>query len=137
MSIRLPLTSFAYQQKEPYAARQIDQQRHGIVWVTQKVEDGEESAADLGLEPAALDGVGVEDGVRRWVVVPCGATDEGGGQAPGDADEGEAEDVVEGTGLVDELDRVGHGACVARLVWVQSMPLLERADGDFQPHMRE
>lgn len=101
------LTGLAYEQKEPHTARQIDQERQSIARVPQEVDDSKKGAVKLGLKPAALDGVGVEDGVGRGVVIPRGATDKRRGQAPGDADEGEAEDVVEWAGL--RLLGVCHG----------------------------
>lgn len=93
------LTGFSYQQEKPHAASQVDQQRHGIAWVTQEVNDGEEGTVELGLEPAVFDSVGLEDGVRVRVVVPRGATDKGRSKSPGNTDEGEAEDVIQRAGL--------------------------------------
>lgn len=93
------LTGLAYEQKEPHTARQVDQERQSIARVPQEVDDGKKGAVKLRLEPAALDGVGVEDRAGRGVVIPRGATDKRCGQAPGDTDEGEAEDIVEWAGL--------------------------------------
>lgn len=95
-------TGLANEKKEPDTAGEVKHQRHGIARVAQQIEHGEEGAVEGTPEPARLDGRAVEDGGvgRVWLVGAGGAADEGRGEAPGEADEDEAEDVVEGWGAV-------------------------------------
>lgn len=95
------LTSLANEEKEPDAAGEVQDKRDGIARVAQQIEDGEEGGVEPGAEPALLDGGGVEQRVRRGLVGAGGAADEGRGEAPGEADEDEAQDVVDGGGPVD------------------------------------
>lgn len=95
------LTSLANEEEEPDAAGEVEDKRDGIARVAQQVEDGEEGGVEPGAEPALLDGGGVEQRVRRGLVGAGGAADEGRGEAPGEADEDEAQDVVDGGGPVD------------------------------------
>ncbi|RFU77591.1 chitin synthase c [Trichoderma arundinaceum] len=93
-------TGFANEEEEPDAAREVEDQGHGIARVAQQIDDAEEGAVQLGPEPARLDGRGVEDGMRRRLVGAGGSADEGRREAPGEADEDEAQDVVDGRGAV-------------------------------------
>lgn len=95
-------TGLANEEKEPDAAGEVERQRHGVARVAQQIDDGEEGAVDGAPEPARLDGRSVEDGGagRVWLVGAGGAADEGRGEAPGEADEEEAEDVVYGGGVL-------------------------------------
>lgn len=95
-------TGLANEEKEPDAAGEVEHQRHGIARVAQQVDDTKEGAVEGAPEPARLDGRAVEDGGvgRVWLVGAGGAADEGRGEAPGEADEEEAEDVVYGWGAV-------------------------------------
>lgn len=92
------LTGLANEEEEPDAAGEVEDQRHGIARVAQQIEDSEEGTVQPGAEPALLDSGGVEDWVRRGLVGAGGAADEGRGEAPGEADEDEAHDVVDGRG---------------------------------------
>ncbi len=94
------LTSLANEEKEPDAAGEVKDERDGIARVAQQIEDGEEGGVEPGAEPALLDGGGVEQRVRRGLVGAGGAADEGRGEAPGEADEDEAQDVVDGGGTL-------------------------------------
>lgn len=89
------LTGFANQQKKPHATRQVEQQGNSIARVSQQVNNGEKRAVHFGLEPTSAHSVRLEQRMGRRVVVSGGAADKGRGEAPGDADEGEADDVVE------------------------------------------
>lgn len=95
-------TGLANEKKEPDTAGEVEHQRHGIARVAQQIEHSEEGAVEGAPEPARLDGRAVENGRvgRVWLVGAGGAADEGRGEAPGEADEDEAEDVVEGWGAV-------------------------------------
>ena len=95
-SISVALTSLSNQQEEPHAARQIQQQRDRVPRVPQQVHDGKEGAVHLGLEPAALHSLGLEHGMRRRVVVLGRPADERRREAPGEPDQQEAQDVVDG-----------------------------------------
>jgi hypothetical protein len=88
-------TGLPYQQEEPDAAGEVQQQRHGITWVAKQVDDGEEGGIEPGAEPAGLDIRAVEARVRRRLVGAGGTADEWRCKAPGKTDEDEAEDVVE------------------------------------------
>jgi hypothetical protein len=57
-----------YQDEEPYTARDIEQQRHGICGSTQNAYHGVEHPEDLLLEPGVV-WVG-KRGAGRWGVVP-------------------------------------------------------------------
>ena len=98
------LTGLSNEQKEPHTSREIQQQRSRILRVSQQVSHGKEGAVELALEPRGLDGRGVEDWVRGRAVGASGATNKGRGEAPSQADEDEAENVVEDGGVV-----LGHG----------------------------
>lgn len=87
-------TGFPNQQEEPHTPRQIQHQRHCIRWVAQQVRGREEGGVDTTPEGAGAHGGRVERRVRRWVAGARCAPDEWRGQAPGQADEEEAEDVV-------------------------------------------
>lgn len=93
-------TGLANEEKEPDAAGEVEHQRHGVARVAQQIDDGEQGAVEGAPEPARLDGRAVEDGVGRGLVGAGGAADEGRGEAPGEADEDEAEDVVDGGGAL-------------------------------------
>lgn len=92
------LTSLANEEKEPDTAGEVQDKRDGIARVAQQIEDREEGGVEPVAEPALLDGGGVEQRVRRGLVGAGGAADEGRGEAPGEADEDEAQDVVDGGG---------------------------------------
>lgn len=89
-------TGLPDQQEEPHAAGEVDEQRDGVARVPQEVQHGEEGAVDPALEPARPDVRPVERRVGGRVVVAGRAPDEGCREAPGHADQEEAQDVVEG-----------------------------------------
>lgn len=93
-------TSLANEKKEPDATGEVEHQRHGIARVAQQIDNAKKRAVEGAPEPARLDGRAVEDGGvgRVRLVGAGGAADEGRGEAPGEADEDEAEDVVNGWG---------------------------------------
>ena len=95
-SISVALTSLSNQQEEPHAARQIQQQRDRVTRVPEEVDDGKEGAVHLGLEPAVLHSLGLEHGMRGRVVVLGRAADERRCEAPGEPDQQEAQNVVDG-----------------------------------------
>lgn len=92
---RVELTSLANEEKEPDAAGEVEQERDGVARVAQQVEGGEEGGEEAGPEPASRDRGVVEEWVRARLVGAGGAADEGGREAPGEADENEGEDVVD------------------------------------------
>lgn len=87
--------SLANEEKEPDAASEVEHERDGVARVAQQVEGGEEGGEEAGPEPAGPDGGAVEERVRLRLVGAGGAADEGGCEAPGEADENEGEDVVD------------------------------------------
>jgi hypothetical protein len=97
------------EQEKPHAASQVHQQRYRILWVPQQIHRGEEGAVQPRAEPAPPDGRRLEDRVRRRAVGAGGAADKGRGEAPRDADEDEAEDVVDDGGLW--CVEFCHGCC--------------------------
>lgn len=93
-------TGLANEKEEPDTAGEVEHQRHGVARVAQQIDDGEEGAVEGAPEPTRLDGRAGEDGVGGRLVRAGGAADEGRGEAPGEADEDEAEDVVDGGGAL-------------------------------------
>lgn len=89
------LTSLPNQEEEPHTPGEIQQQRHCISWVPQQIDHGKEGAVHFALDPAVLDPRVVQRRMRGRVVRARRAPDEGCGEAPGEPDEDEAEDVVE------------------------------------------
>lgn len=105
-------TGLPDEQEEPHAPRQVEQQGHGVPRVPQQVEGGEEGAVQAALEPGRGDVLAGQQRVRGRVVRAGRATDERGREAPGEADEEEAGDEVDGRWLV--RCRGGGGGVGAR-----------------------
>ena len=78
------LTSLADQQKEPHAARQVDEQRQRVRRAPEQVDHSENRFQDLLLQPAV--GWVVERGMRRRLEMDGCTADEGRCQAPCHAD---------------------------------------------------
>src|SRR4051812_20514646 len=93
-------TSLPNEQEEPHTASEVQQQRDSIPRIPQQIDDGEESAVQLALDPAVLDRRRVQNGVSRRAMCPGSSTNEGGCKAPGQADEDEGEDIVGHGGLL-------------------------------------
>lgn len=88
-------TSLSDKKEEPDAPRQVNEQRHRIARVSQQIDDAEKGPVELALQPARLDSLGIEDRVRRRVVVLGGTADEGRREAPGEADHEESDYIVD------------------------------------------
>lgn len=89
----IKLTGFPDQQKEPDAASQVDDERDSITRIPEQIQHAKEGRIYLCLDPAVFHRRRGEDRVRWRRVGACCGSDERGREAPGDADEEEAEDV--------------------------------------------
>jgi len=97
---RNALTSLPNQQEEPNTPRQINNQQNRISRIPQQMHNPKESPIHFVLDPTIHNSRRRENGMRRRFVGAGCSSDEGGGEAPGDADEQEAEDVAEDVGGV-------------------------------------
>lgn len=93
------LTSFSNQQEEPHAPRQVEQQGNCITRVPQQIHYGEECAVNLRFQPATLNSFGLKYRMLWRVMILGGLADEGRCEAPGDSDQCETQDVVQGPRL--------------------------------------
>lgn len=106
---RNALTGLPNQQKEPNTPRQINNQRNRISRIPQQIHNPKERSIHLTLDPTICHSRRRENGVWRGFVCSCCGPDEGCSEAPGDADEQEAEDVAEDMGDVCWWRRWGIG----------------------------